>query len=137
MSNDTKLPHIIQPNVMGNYSATTIPILAKYNVSDKIWDSTPVSGDPMGWICINRQDTEMRVQAVATDTTIEVDATTGMLSGDSITFVLDDDSVHHSIIASITDGDTLVIDDVIPSGRTADVDADVFTNRWNDMSNLA
>lgn len=134
---DSKLPHIVQPDMMGNYSDTAIPVFAKYNVSDKVWKSDVDGGETEGWVCINRQDTTMRVQAVATNTIMEVVATAGILAGDIIGIVLDNDVIHNSTVASITDADTLVIDDAIPGGRTAEVGDDVFTNRWNTFGNVS
>ena len=103
-------------------------------------ESAPVSGDNIGQICINRQDTQMRVQANAAAVIMEVDATAGMLAGDVIGITLDNypayTSVHWTTIGSITDGDTLVIAVGIPGGRNAPVNADVYAMRWEDYGNI-
>jgi len=70
-------------------------------------------------------ETDIKVQADATDTIIDVDSTTGMAAEQAVTIALDDASVHLSIITSVTDADTIVIRDGIPAGRHADVDATV------------
>jgi hypothetical protein len=46
-----------------------------------------------------------------------------MAAQDAITIVLDNASVHKTVITSVTDGDTVVIADAIPAGRHADVTA--------------
>lgn len=71
--------------------------------------------------------TETRVVAVATDTTIEVDSTTGMAASDRIGIELDDGTMHWTTISSVTDSDTLVVTDAIESGDTVAVDNDVWT----------
>ena len=71
--------------------------------------------------------TEIRVAVSATDTTIEVDSTTGMTAADNIGIEMDDDTVHWTTIGSITDSDTLVIDDAIDTGESAAVDSHVYT----------
>lgn len=115
----------------------TLPTTGIWNVGDKCFNTLPGPGEVPGWACTNRQDTTIRIQANPPDTTIEVTATAGMLVGDIIGITLDDDSIHWSSITSITDADTLVINDPIPAGRNAPVNADVFTNRWVGMGNLA
>lgn len=71
--------------------------------------------------------TEIRVAAVATDTIIQVDSTTGMVLGDRIGIELDDGTMHWTTISSVTDGDTLVLTAAIPTGDAAAVDNDVWT----------
>jgi hypothetical protein len=79
--------------------------------------------------------TAIRVQANEGATAIEVDSTSGMNTIDSkISIVLDNGTKHWSKITEITDADTLVIADGIPSGRYAPVDAAVQTMRWCDHS---
>ncbi len=70
--------------------------------------------------------TEIKVAAVATDTAIDVDTTSGMTASDNIGIVLDDGSIHWSTIASITDSDTVVIDDAIETGDTVAIDNNVY-----------
>jgi len=129
---------IIEPQLHRGtlFSGVAAPATGTWAVGDVVWNTTPAAGGTPGWVCVNRQDTQMRVQANATDTIMEVDATAGMLATDIIGITLDDDSIHWSTINAVTDGDTLVLDDAIPVGRNAPVDADVFTNRWKAMANL-
>ena len=88
----------------------------------------------MGYVCIDRVDTEIRVAASSTDTTIECDDTTGMSAGDICGIELDSGNWHWTTVASVTDGNTFVIDD----GLTDDaaVDNDIITNEWADMNTL-
>ena len=55
--------------------------------------------------------TAMRVAGVSTDTTLEVDSTTGMAVADNIGILMDDNTIHWDTIAAggITDSDTVVI----------------------------
>lgn len=73
------------------------------------------------------KSTEIKVEAAAAATSIDVDLTTGMAAEEAISIVLDDSSVHWDIIASVTDADTVVITSGIPAGRTSPVDATVKT----------
>ena len=53
--------------------------------------------------------TAMRVAGVSTDTTLEVDSTTGMTAGDYIGVVCDDNTIHWTTIVTVTDSDTVTI----------------------------
>jgi len=53
--------------------------------------------------------TEMRVAGVSTNTTLEVDSTTGMAASDNIGVLMDDNTIHWTTIASVTDSDTVVL----------------------------
>lgn len=57
----------------------------------------------------NLNETAMKAAAVATATSLDVDTTTGMTAGDHIAIVMDDGNLHVTTIASVTDGDTVVI----------------------------
>jgi len=115
---------------IGGSPSDSFPLRGTWEVGDRTWEIAPTAGGTPGWTCINKQDTEMRVQANATDTIMEVDATAGILADDVIGIMLDNGVIHWSTVASITDADTLVIDDAIPVDRNAPVDADVYSNRW-------
>jgi len=65
--------------------------------------------------------TEMRTQAVAADTVIDVDDTDGMTAGDTCYIVLDNGAIHSTTIASVTSASTFHSGTAIPGGRTADV----------------
>ena len=54
--------------------------------------------------------TTMRVAGENTDTTLEITDTTGITTADIIGIVLDTGTVHWDTVASVTDGDTLVLD---------------------------
>lgn len=70
--------------------------------------------------------TEMKVAAVATDTSLDVDTTTGMAASDNIGIVLDDGSIHWTTISSVTDSDTVVITAAIETGDAAAIDNNVY-----------
>ncbi len=103
-------------------------------LGDLILDSSPTVDRTIGWLCTSRVDTEMRIQANATDTTLEVDSTTGMLAGDRIGAILDNGNVFWANVDSITDGDTLEMSAGITAGRNAPVNAAVYTARYVDAT---
>jgi hypothetical protein len=70
-------------------------------------------------------ETAMRVAGAATDTTMELDTTTGMTALDNIGVYQDDGTMHWTTIASITDSDTLELTAGLASA--AAVDNPVFT----------
>jgi len=67
--------------------------------------------------------TTIKTEAAAAATSIDVTTSTGMAAQDAVTIVLDNASVHKTVITSVTDGDTIVIADAIPASRHADVGA--------------
>lgn len=58
---------------------------------------------------LSMYDTTMRIAGVTNDTTLQVTTTSGMTAGDYIGIELDDDTLHKTTIASVTDSDTVVI----------------------------
>ena len=64
--------------------------------------------------------TEISTAGSATDTSIEVDSTTGMLAGDIIGIELDAGTMDWTVIASVTDSDTLVIETGLTSAAAVD-----------------
>lgn len=94
----------------------------------------PVVGSTLGKISTNKKDTTMRVTASTGATTLEVIATgygnsDSMLAGDLINIRLDNGILHITTVASVTDADTLVISDAIPSSRSATLGSGVWSNR--------
>jgi len=71
-------------------------------------------------ISLDMNKTEMRIAGIALDTILEVDTTVGMVVADNIGIVLDDGTIHWTTIASITDGDTVVITTGLPSAAAID-----------------
>jgi len=63
--------------------------------------------------------TTVKVNAAASAKTIDVTTSTGMAAGDAVAITLNDTNVHWDIIASVTDGDTIVITTGIPSAADA------------------
>lgn len=64
-------------------------------------------------------DTTVSGAQAAGETTIEVADTTGFSEGDHIGITLDDGSQHQTTISAVNAGVSLVIDDPIPTGRSA------------------
>ncbi len=73
--------------------------------------------------------TQMRVAGVATDTTLEVDSTTGMTAADNIGIVLDAGTIQWTTISSITDSDTLVISAGLTSAVAIDNEIYTYTSK--------
>jgi hypothetical protein len=73
--------------------------------------------------------TQMRVAAAGGITTMEVDSTTGMQAGDRVGIKLDDDSIHWTTIALITDADTFELTAGIPVAGNAAIDNNVYVPR--------
>jgi hypothetical protein len=140
---DAEMPYIHCPitgptlGPDGLLYASTAPTTGRWRRGDKIYHSVPATGSPLGWVCVSRVDSAMRVQAMAGATALEVTSTTGMTGGDLIGVLLDNYTVLWTTIASITDGDTLVLTVPIPVGRTANVGVGVYTIRFAAMANLS
>lgn len=122
-----------------NLGFATAPPVTKgvYPQGKVLFSSLATAGQPMGWTCVSRKDTAMRIQANAGDTSLEVTSTTSMVAGDIISIVLDDGSKYYTAIGTVTDGDTVQVIAGIPAGRSAPVGAAVSSNRWKAMANLA
>lgn len=58
---------------------------------------------------LSMNNTTMRIAGVTSDTILEVTTTSGMNAGDYIGIELDNDTLHTTTIASVTDSDTVVI----------------------------
>ena len=125
-----------EPGFPGAHLAYASPTAGIARLREIAYNIAPAAGSPIGWQCIRRFDTTVKVQWTATDTTGDITATTSMAADDVIGIVLDNGVVHWSTIASVTDGDTVVINDGIPAGRTAEIGAAVYTMRWKAMANL-
>ena len=74
-------------------------------------------------------ETAMRVAAVATDTTMEVDTTTGMTAGDFVAVVMDDGELHTTTIDSVTDSDTFELTTGLTAAAAIDKAVYWFTNK--------
>jgi len=74
-------------------------------------------------------ETAMRVAGVATDTTLEVDSTTGMTAADYILVVQDDGTLHKTTISSVTDSDTLVLTSGLASATAIDQPIYTYTTK--------
>jgi len=71
-------------------------------------------------VSLSMSKTEMRVAGVASDTTLEVDSTSGMTAADNIGIVLDDGTTQWTTISSVTDSDTVVITTGLTSAAAVD-----------------
>ena len=65
-------------------------------------------------------ETAIKVAASATDTTIDVDSTSGMSVSDNIGIVLDDGTIRWTTVSSVTDSDTVVVASGLPSAAAVD-----------------
>lgn len=74
-------------------------------------------------------DTTMRIAGVANDTILQVTTTTGMTAGDYIGIELDDDTLHETTIATVTDSDTVVITTGIASASAISSRVYWYTNK--------
>jgi hypothetical protein len=80
------------------------------------------------WVCTQRLDTTVKTNVssgTSVDTTVN---TSNLLADDIIGIMLDAGTIHWTSVASITDGDTIVINDAVPSLATA-LNA-IYTMRW-------
>jgi len=108
---------------------------ALWNVGEVVWETAPTDSNPPGWICSSRVKTEMRVAAVVTATTMEVDSTTGMTAGDIIGVELDNGTWHWTTIDGVTDGDTVELTAGL-AGDGAAINNDVVSNKWLPLAEL-
>jgi len=107
---------------------------AMWNVGDVAWETAPTDSNPPGWICATNVKTEMRIAAVVTATTMEVDDTTGMTTGDICGVELDNGTWHWTT-ATVTDGDTLTLAAGLV-GDGAAINNDVICTKWLPMAEL-
>jgi hypothetical protein len=92
-----------------------------------------------GWTCTQRLDTTLKTPAlVATDVNVNVNInTSNLLSGDVIGILLDDTTIHWTTVASITDADTIVITDAIPTSMAVAIGNTIYTMRWTSEIKIA
>jgi len=138
-ASNTTLEGLLYPNGLREFWAAALPASGEFLgvKGDDIKLTLPSDGASPGSVCVSSVATTMRVQAVATNTILEVVSTTGMIAGQTIGVVLDNGAIHSTTIASITDADTLVLTAAIPTGRTANIGAAVKTFRLKAKPNLA
>lgn len=74
-------------------------------------------------------ETDIRVSAVAADTVVDVDSTTGFVLGDNIGVKLDDGTIHWTTIAAIPDTDTVTLTAAVPSAAAIDNSVYVYTTK--------
>lgn len=79
----------------------------------------------------NVNETAMRVAAVTTDTTMEVDSTTGMTAGDYVGVVMDDGNIHWTTVASVTDSDTFELTVGLTAASAIDNAVYFYTTKAN------
>lgn len=73
--------------------------------------------------------TEMRIAGSSSDTTLEVDSTTGMTASDNIGINLDDGTTQWTTISSVTDSDTVVIATGLTSAAAIDQPIHFYTTK--------
>lgn len=91
--------------------------VALFLEQDKIKYSLGTSGDHA---TESFTETAVKVAGIATATALDVDSTTGMTAADYIGVELDDTTMHWTTIASVTDSDTVVLTDALPSAAAVD-----------------
>lgn len=74
-------------------------------------------------------ETAMRVAASSSDTTMEVDSTTGMTAGDYVGVVVDDGTIHWTTVASVTDSDTFELTTGLDDDAAIDNAVYFYTNK--------
>jgi len=88
---------------------------------------------------LSMNKTEMRIAASATDTTMEVDDTTGMTAADNVGVVTDDGTIHWTTISSVTDSDTFELTTGLDSAAAIDNHVYWYTtkiDRPNELTEL-
>lgn len=93
---------------------------------DKIKYSLGSSGDNA---TLASNETAVKVAASATDTSLDVDSTADMTASDYIGVVLDSGAVHWTTVSSVTDSDTVVLTDAMPSAAAVDNVVYSYTNK--------
>lgn len=88
-------------------------------------------GPSGGNVCLTSDavKTEVRVAASSTDTTLEVDSTTGMTAGDYIGVQLDDGTLQWTTIDTVTDTDTLELTDALTDDVAVDNHVYTYTTK--------
>lgn len=93
-------------------------------------DSQSYSLGPTGdHASLSMTKTEMRVAGIATDTTLEVDSTTGMGASDNIGINLDDGTTQWTTVSSVTDSDTVVVATGLTSAAAIDQPIHFYTKK--------
>ncbi len=90
---------------------------------DIIYNAAPSSGaKSIGWVCVSRVDSKLRVKARAADTTIEVDDTTGITPDviGNICGVMQDNGKIKWTTCTIIDGNTLELADELDDNAAKD-----------------
>ena len=116
-------------------TGTAPPVRGLFNQGQVVWRKDAADSAAPGWVCVSRVNTQFRVGGSATDTTLEVDSTTGMAGDDIVGIVLDSGAIDWTTIASVTDGDTMVL----TAGLSGDcaINNNIYTYRWKAMANLS
>jgi len=85
---------------------------------------------PSGDHCsLSMGKTELRVAASSTDTTMEVDSTSGMNALDNVGVITDDGTIHWTKIASVTDADTFELTTGLDADAAVDNHIYYYTNK--------
>lgn len=71
--------------------------------------------------------TTVKVQANQGDTSIDVNSTNNLSGGMRVWITLDNSTLHRTKVATVVDGDTITVDDAIPTGRNALIAGQVYT----------
>jgi len=135
---------------MGTGKVTTgaaAPPEGAYDYRHIVWNTAPLAAAPIGWVCVSRVDSTVKTKAVATNVNLDVVASAGMTAGDIVGVLLQvvdgegdptgPTAWHWTTIASVTDGDTIVLTAGIPALRQSAVGSYVFTMLWKALPSIA
>lgn len=108
--------------------ASPTTAIADINYGDQVFRCPPSNGQPHYWTCELLLTPVLSVDAVATDTTINVVSTSSMTAGDLVLFInnpygldwqhSDTTKWHATTVSSVTDGTHFVVTDAIPASHT-------------------
>lgn len=73
--------------------------------------------------------TAVKVAGVNTDTSLDVDSTTGVTAGDYCLVAMDDGTLHVTTVSSVTDSDTVVLNDALDGAVAVDQAVYFYTTR--------
>lgn len=74
-------------------------------------------------------ETAVKVAGANTDTSLDVDSTTGVTAGDYCLVAMDDGTLHATTVASVTDSDTVALDDALDGAVAVDQAVYFYTTK--------
>ena len=108
--------------------------LSAWSVGRMIYDATPASSAPMGWICVRSETSTANGGEPAAETQWAVADDQNAADGDIIGVTLDDGTVHWTAVSGAPAGNVITVASGVPAGRTIENGAVVV---WFDFLPLA